>query len=203
MTNPDLREYIVSALANKQPFSFVQEALLQSGWTIEDIRQAMQEIKNEIKQSPSPLPSELPLELRNWNWGAFFFTWVWGIANNVWISLLVFLPFVVFLIPIYLGINGNRLAWKNRHFRSIEDFISIQRKWAIWGFVIFGLSILIFSLITAWTITKFQSFMPSSNSNAYPNTSTQNSAFAPSPTCTPSFSLITFDQAVNQMKKTS
>lgn len=39
----------------------------------------------------------VPDEVKGWNWGAFFLTWVWGIGNRLWIVLgmwlLCFLAF--------------------------------------------------------------------------------------------------------------
>ncbi|MBS7532015.1 DUF2628 domain-containing protein [Hazenella sp. IB182353] len=38
--------------------------------------------------------NRVPVEVQGWNWGAFFFTWIWGITHGVWISLLTLIPFV-------------------------------------------------------------------------------------------------------------
>ena len=34
----------------------------------------------------------IPSEIEGWCWGAFLLTWIWGIGNRVWISLIVFIP---------------------------------------------------------------------------------------------------------------
>jgi hypothetical protein len=36
-------------------------------------------------------------------------------------------------ISIYLGMNGNKLAWPNRRFESVDDFRACQRIWVWWG----------------------------------------------------------------------
>ncbi len=96
-----------------------------------------------------------PAELNRWNWGAFFLTFIWGTFHSVWVSYLILFvafmanlpiygyanrlienilfPLFVFLIAIYLGANGNELAWKNRKFESVEQFGSVQRRWKEWG----------------------------------------------------------------------
>ena len=51
----------------------------------------------------------VPEEIKGWNWGAFWLTWIWGIAHNVWISLLVFCLWPIWMIV--LGIKGNEWAW--------------------------------------------------------------------------------------------
>jgi len=74
------------------------------------------------------------------NWGAFWWTWIWGIAHNVWIALLAFVaPWPV--MNIILGIKGNEWAWQNRRFESVEQFRATQAAWAFWGWVAFGVSI--------------------------------------------------------------
>ncbi len=86
-------------------------------------------------------PDEVPIELRQWNWGAFFLTWVWGITHGVWISLLAFVPLVNLALPFYLGAKGNELAWKTGRWTDRADFLSRQKKWAWAGLIIFILSV--------------------------------------------------------------
>ena len=43
---------------------------------------------------------KVPNEIKRWNWGAFFFSWIWGIAHGVWIGLLALITFVWFLVAI-------------------------------------------------------------------------------------------------------
>lgn len=91
----------------------------------------------------TPAP-ELPPELRRWNWGAFFLNWIWGLGNGTYIALLMFVPFVNIVMPFVLGAKGDQWAWKNGRWRSAEHFRRVQRLWAIWSFVAFGVSILFF-----------------------------------------------------------
>ena len=94
----------------------------------------------------------VPAEIKGWNWGAFFFSWIWGVCNGLYwpmFSILaMFIPyaglFISLGVQIALGLNGNEWAWKAKHWPSVAEFKRVQRKWAIaalWvfvGSVIFG-----------------------------------------------------------------
>jgi len=77
----------------------------------------------------------LPVELKGWNWGAFFFNWIWGIGNNSYLPFLIFIPFAFLIVPFVCGAKGNSWAWKNKKWDSIDQFKSNQRKWAIAGVI--------------------------------------------------------------------
>jgi hypothetical protein len=80
--------------------------------------------------------AEVPDDIKGWNWGAFFLNWIWGIGNSTYIALLMFVPFVNFVMPFVLGAKGSEWAWKNRVWRDTDHFRSVQRKWA-WAGLIF------------------------------------------------------------------
>lgn len=86
---------------------------------------------------------DIPAEIKKWNWGAFFLSWIWGIGNQVWISLLMFVPIVNIVIPFVLGFKGSEWAWKAKEWESVEHFKRVQRLWAIWGAVIFFTGIIL------------------------------------------------------------
>ena len=54
---------------------------------------------------------------KKFNWGAFLLTWIWGLFNNTYITLIAlpiaFIPkfasLLGFLLAIYFGIKGNGL----------------------------------------------------------------------------------------------
>lgn len=79
--------------------------------------------------------SIVPQEIQKWNWGAFFLNWIWGIGNSTYIALLMFVPFVNFILPFVLGAKGSKWAWQKRTWRDIEHFKRTQKKWAISGLV--------------------------------------------------------------------
>lgn len=96
--------------------------------------------------------NEVPDEIKGWNWGAFFFGWIWGVFNGVYwpLALIVtsFIPYVGVLISlggrIALGINGSEWAWKAIQWSSVDEFKRIQRKWALAVLWILGIMFLIF-----------------------------------------------------------
>lgn len=79
---------------------------------------------------------QVPEEILGWNWGAFFFPWLWLWTNQVWVGLLCFVPNVGIIVTFALGAKGNEWAWKSRRWRSIQHFKAHQRGWAIAGLLI-------------------------------------------------------------------
>ncbi len=77
----------------------------------------------------------VPSEIDRWNWGAFMLNWIWGIGNQVYIALLMFIPFVNLVMVFVLGAKGSTWAWQNKRWESIEHFKRVQRLWAIGGVV--------------------------------------------------------------------
>ena len=77
----------------------------------------------------------IPPEIKGWNWGAFFLSWIWGIGNRVWIALIVFIPvpFLALIMALVLGAKGTEWAWQSKRWDSIEHFRKTQRTWAYWG----------------------------------------------------------------------
>lgn len=75
----------------------------------------------------------IPDGVKGWSWGGFLFTIIWGLSHRVWISLLMLVPYIGFLVSIYLGVKGRELAWKNKRWESVAEFNRIQRLWSIWG----------------------------------------------------------------------
>jgi len=107
--------------------------------------------------------SPVPPEIKGWNWGGFLMTWIWGIGNNVWISLIALLgliPYIGWIISltmrIILGIRGSEWAWQNKKWDSIEHFKKMQRTWMWWGL---GLIIAYIVFIIALTFLIISLFM--------------------------------------------
>ena len=97
---------------------------------------------------PSGNPVNQLKEVTGWNWGAFVFTWIWAFAHRVWLwgVISIIMGFInLGLIPaIVLGIGGNEMAWKARHFNSVKEFREVQRKWAIAGLIVLFFFIILF-----------------------------------------------------------
>lgn len=98
----------------------------------------------------------IPAEIKKWNWGAFFLSWIWGLGNNVFIALLSLIPGLNLIMSIVLGIKGNEWAWQNKQWNSIEDFLRIQKRWAWWGLSI----LIIIGLLGIAIIFARSSFEP-------------------------------------------
>ena len=107
-------------------------------------------------QQSSSVTGGVPDEIKKWNWGAFWFNWLWGVFNGVYWPLALIV--VNILIPdiggiialggsIALGIKGSEWAWKAKSWSSVEEFKRVQHKWAVailWMLgILFGLGILI------------------------------------------------------------
>ena len=77
-----------------------------------------------------------PEGVKGWSWGAFIWSWIWAIGNSTWIGLLALLPYIGFIVAIYLGIKGRELAWRNKRWDSLEHFNRVQRSWSKWGLIL-------------------------------------------------------------------
>lgn len=98
----------------------------------------------------------VPEEIKGWNWGAFWLNWIWGIAHNVWIALLVFCLPVIW--QIVLGVKGSEWAWQQRQFDSVEQFKQTQAVWSKWGWIIGLVGIAIWVLAWIFNAAMFASF---------------------------------------------
>lgn len=81
-----------------------------------------------------------------WNWGAFYFGWLWAVCNGIYWPLIVLIPYIGWavglIVNIILGINGNRWAWEAKRWDSLESFRQVQHKWAVAALVCFALSVI-------------------------------------------------------------
>lgn len=109
-----------------------------------------------------PVNDSLEYELNKFNWGAFLVTWIWGIGNKVWISLivlpLILIPkvgiFCLFFCSFWLGFCGNKLAWENNKWEDIEQFKNSQIKWTKIGIII-TLSIILMQVLSTGLFLYF------------------------------------------------
>lgn len=93
---------------------------------------------------------EIPNCVGHWNWGAFYFGWIWGIGNGVYWPLISLIPYigwlVSFIIVIVLGVNGNQYAWEKFH-GTAEEFEMKQHNWAVAAGICFLISIVLVAII--------------------------------------------------------
>lgn len=102
-----------------------------------------------------------------WNWGAFGFSWLWGIFNGVYWPLIIipcsFMPllfdsptffyigpYIGLGIAITLGIYGNKWAWESKSWESAAKFNKVQKNWS---------KALLYSLIISVGIVILISFL--------------------------------------------
>ena len=52
-----------------------------------------------------------------------------------------------FGFTIWFGIEGNKWAWLNKKWNNIEHFEEIQKKWAMWGSIVWGSVAFLFLLL--------------------------------------------------------
>ena len=73
-------------------------------------------------------------KLKKWNWAAFYLTPIWSIAHKLPVyTVLCFIPFVNFIVYIYLGVYGNRLAYPKSAYDTVDDFMEVQKYWNLWA----------------------------------------------------------------------
>ena len=94
------------------------------------------------------LTGKYPYDYRKeFNWGAYFGTWLWGLWNKsyktLWILLLGITPWGA-LYSLYLGMKGNEWSAKNRNWQNIEEFNKSQETQTI---VFVLLNVLVFPII--------------------------------------------------------
>lgn len=88
-----------------------------------------------------------PVYSGKWNWGAFFFQWLWLLNHRKFVLacvhlLICWIPLVGLGFGIYLGFRANDLAYDGRRFSSIEQFIAVQNAWRNWGFALTAICLL-------------------------------------------------------------
>lgn len=89
-------------------------------------------------------------EVRKWNWGAFLLTFIWGVGNGVYISLLAIIPGVNIIMAVILGIKGNEWAWCKNKCLTITEFQKQQKLWAKWGII----SIIIITIVSVFLVRQ-------------------------------------------------
>ena len=102
--------------------------------------------------------NNIPEELtRRWSWGGFllWFLWAFWNANTTvkWITLAAFVLNIVtggiagLALGIYFGINGNRIAARDRSFPTVDAYRAVQRAWANAGVIVLLVSGPLFAIV--------------------------------------------------------
>ncbi|TMO28029.1 hypothetical protein CWC28_09835 [Pseudoalteromonas sp. S4492] len=98
---------------------------------------------------------DLPEGIKGFSWGAFLLSWIWAIGNSTWIGLLALVPYVGFIVSVYLGFKGREMAWQNKRWDSVEHFQRVQKQWSFWGVLIIG-GIFLLGIVAAIAIPAYQ-----------------------------------------------
>lgn len=86
------------------------------------------------------------IDFKKWNWGAFTFTWMWGIFNKSYKTFLTFIPLFGFFYMFVCGSKGTQWAWENRQWDSEADFKRSVKVWNRWGLGIIIINIVLLTL---------------------------------------------------------
>jgi hypothetical protein len=78
----------------------------------------------------APANPREPANLLKWNWGAFFFSWIWGIANGVRLAWFALIPVIGVAVAVELGRTGNERAWRGKKWPGPEEFEKTQGRWS-------------------------------------------------------------------------
>lgn len=89
---------------------------------------------------------ETPKEIKGWNWGAFSFSWMWGIGNKTYLPLFNLIPIFNIVWIFVTGFKGNEWAWQKGDYQDIETFKQVQKTWNIAGIAAFIIHVLVFIL---------------------------------------------------------
>jgi hypothetical protein len=144
--------------------------------------------------------SDVPLEVARlkWNWGAFGFPWLWcyyhglrGVTITVLVAYFVLnffhgvsprgqvqvtsfaYDFLYLALMVYLGFNGNKIAWRNRNFPGgVAEFFQVQRAWLTAGIIYFTIVVSGFVWILWYIQATPQLSAPAGNTYSQSNSGT-------------------------------
>lgn len=101
---------------------------------------------------------------KEFNWGAYIGTWIWGLFNKsyktLWMLLLGFTPWGAYF-QLYCGLKGNEWAFKNKKCCDVEAFNKSQEKqsaiFAVLFFVVMPTLyfIVIFAVVSMFMFSTF------------------------------------------------
>lgn len=125
----------------------------------------------------------LPAGVPSFNWGAFFFGWIWSFVYglNTWGAIALAVSFGGNLVSgvvgaplsglislaqlgfaIYLGLTINKAYWAvNPKQLTVEEFNQKQKKWIIFGIALIAVGIVLFFLVIA--LAGFAAFVGALN----------------------------------------
>ena len=108
------------------------------------------------------ITSKYPYDFtKEFNWGAFLGTWIWGLFNKsyktLWIWILGFTPWSM-NYAIYCGLKGNEWAFKNKKWDDVDKFNTSQEKQATVFAVLFFVIVPVVYFLLIFGITALLMF---------------------------------------------
>ncbi len=97
--------------------------------------------------SPQVTSSTIPPEIRKWNWGAFSLSIIWGIGNHAYLTLLCLVPVLNIVWLFVCGAKGNEWAYNSGKFKSVEEFVAVQKTWNRAGLTMFVIYIVYIAIV--------------------------------------------------------
>ena len=97
-------------------------------------------------------PGAVPPQCQGgFNFGAFFFTWIWGLNHHAYWTLwgipISFIPCGGLIFSIYCGMKGNETAWNSGRFSTPEECLACQNTWMYWGIGVIAFTVIAFLLV--------------------------------------------------------
>ncbi len=89
------------------------------------------------------MSNQQPSIIGKWNWGAFALSWIWGIFNGAYLSLLCLIPGLNVIWIFVCALKGNEWAWNSGKYTSVEEFEEAQRKWSKAGIIVLIISVVL------------------------------------------------------------
>lgn len=162
MVNQQLVDHIKQQLEQGVSEGEIRNSLIANHWQTQDIDEAFYSVSNLVSgQSSLPPPpppvssatvvATTPLQPqgsggaapKGFNWGAFWLTWLWGIAHGIWITLLL-IPLAIITTLISLTASVATL------FAGLVNAIFGSTTTTAYSWLIFGAVILINLLVSIW-----------------------------------------------------
>lgn len=72
-----------------------------------------------------------------WSWGAFMFSWAWGIGNKCYLTLLTLVPFLNWIWIFVCGAKGHDWAKESGLYKTVEEYNAAMESWNRAGKVMF------------------------------------------------------------------
>jgi len=120
---------------------------------MDNINESPAERRDEPVAAYAVDEQELERVLSKFNWGAFLMAPLWALNYRRWLlgiimiicNITVILSPLTIILGIIQGFGGNRIAWRvyGEKFGTVEVMMKSQKAWAIWGFILTAITILL------------------------------------------------------------